>query len=137
VTKGSISGFTHVSLSVADVDRSRNFYHEVLGLPVLAEIIEGTVFDGRELILLVGRVALCLQEHRSHQSAPFDPSHTGLDHLSFQVPTIEELQAWTTRLTAAGIEHSGVKPMPGYGDFIELRDPDGIQLELHCLGPPT
>lgn len=32
-----------------------------------------------------------------------------------------------------GVAHSGVKPLPGFGDFIELRDPDGILVELHAM----
>jgi glyoxylase I family protein len=134
---GSIRGFTRVSLSVLDLVQSRDFHHEVLGLPILVDTCEGTVFDGREVMVLVGRTALCLQEHRTNPGAAFEPSRTGLDHLSFEVPSIEELHAWAGQLTSAGVEHSGVKPLPGFGDFIELRDPDGIQLELHCLGTPT
>ncbi len=130
----SLSGFTHLSLSVLDLDRSRRFYHEVLGLPILADSHESTVFDGRQVLLLVGRAGLSLQEHRSNQGMPFDPSRTGLDHLAFAVSSIEELNAWAERLSSVGVEHSGVKPLPGFGDFIELRDPDGLQLELHCLG---
>jgi glyoxylase I family protein len=105
-----LRGWTHVSLSVSDLDRSRHFYHEVLSLPLLMDIYEGTVLDGRELMVLV--------------------------HLAFAVPSIKELDAWAERLSSAGVPHSGVKPLPGFGDFIELRDPDEIQPELHCLRSP-
>lgn len=131
-----VRGFTHVSLSVSDLDRSRRFYHDVLGLPLLLDVYQGTAFDGRELLVLVGRTGLCLQEHRSNPRVPFDPTRTGLDHLALAVSSIEELQAWAQRLTSARVQHSGVKPLPGFGDLIELHDPDGIQLELHCLGSP-
>ena len=130
----SIRGFTHVSLSVSDLDRSRRFYHEVLGLPVLADTFEGTAFAGREVMVSVGRSGLCLQEHRSIAGSMFEPSRTGLDHLAFAVSSLEELEGWAQRLMVAGVPHSGVKPLPGFGYVIELRDPDGIQLELHCLG---
>jgi glyoxylase I family protein len=104
-----IRGYTHVSLSVSNLDRSSSFYSKVLGLPVLVEVLEGTAFDGREQIFRVGRSALCLQEHRDNLGSDFEPSRTGLDHLSLEVPTIESLHAWGERLTATGVEHSGVK----------------------------
>lgn len=128
-----VSGFTHVSLSVTDLDRSRRFYHQQLGLPILADEFEGSAFDGREVMVLVGRTALCLQEHRSNAGESFDPTRTGLDHLALAVRSAEELVSWAEHLEAAGIAHSGVKPLPGFGRFIELRDPDGIQLELQWI----
>lgn len=128
-----LRGFTHVSLSVRDMKESLAFYRDGLGLEVLRDIYAGTVFEGREAMLLVGRMALCLQEHARNDGTAFEPTRTGLDHFAFFVPSEDDLQAWADQLTARGIEHSGVKPLPGYGHFIELRDPDGIQLELHCL----
>lgn len=128
-----IHGFTHVSLSVADLDRSLAFYRDLLHLPVLAEPFEGTAFAGREAMLVVGRGALCLQEHRENGGERFDPARTGLDHLAFAVDGVASLHGLATRLTDAGVPHSGVKPIAGYGQFVEVRDPDGIQVELHVL----
>jgi glyoxylase I family protein len=132
-----IHGFTHVSLSVFDLDRSLAFYRDRLGLRVLADTFDGGAFDGREAMLLAGRTALCLQEHKANRGDRFDPTRTGLDHLSFGVSSPEELAAWGARLSAEGVDHSGVKALPGFGQFIELRDPDGIQLELHCVDAPA
>jgi catechol 2,3-dioxygenase-like lactoylglutathione lyase family enzyme len=128
----SIRGFTHISLSVRDLESSLAFYRDVLGLPTLAEPYDGEVFEGREAMLLAGRSALCLQEHRANTGARFDPRQTGLDHISLAVPSADELHAFAAHLDGAGVEHSGVKPLPGFGDFIELRDPDGILVELHA-----
>jgi glyoxylase I family protein len=127
----ALKGMTHISLSVTDLDRSLAFYRDTLGLPVLLEPFEGQVFDGREVMLLVGRTALCLQEHVRHAARRFDPTQCGLDHLAFAVDSLAELRERAESLTAAGVENSGVKPLAGFGEFIELRDPDGIQLELH------
>ena len=129
----AIKGFTHVSLSVTDLDRSVTFYRDVLGLAVLVDRFEGSAFDGEEVMLLAGRTALCLQAHRSTSGERFDPRRPGLDHLALAVGTMEELDQLAERLTDAGIEHSGARPITHYGHFIEVRDPDGIQIELHVL----
>ena len=128
-----ISGVLHVSLSVTDVERSKAFYNETLGLPVLRDVFEGEAFDGREVIVLAGLTGLCLQEHRGNRGGSFDPTRTGLDHIAFAVEGIDTLQAFATALTDAGVEHSGVRALTQYGHFIELRDPDGIQVEIQCL----
>jgi glyoxylase I family protein len=100
---------------------------------VLAEPYDGTVFDGREAMVLAGRSALCLQCHSARDGSAFDPRRTGLDHLALAVATRDQLVAFADWLTAKGVEHSGVKPLPGFGDFIELHDPDGILVELHTM----
>jgi glyoxylase I family protein len=131
-----LTGFTHISLSVADLDRSLAFYRDVIGLPVLAEPYAGTVFDGREAMLLSGSSsALCLQEHAArHLDDIFSPLHPGLDHFAFAVGSDADLQEFATHLSDRGCPHSGVKPLEGFGHFIELRDPDGMLVELHAMG---
>lgn len=133
MTGPPVRGFTHVSLSVRDLDRSVVFYRDVLGLAVLVEPFDGSVFEGREAMLVAGRTALCLQAHAANEGEEFGPTRTGLDHLAFAVESLADLDAFAMRLTDAGVSHSGVKPLPGYGYFIELVDPDGIQLELHAV----
>ena len=128
-----IRGITHVSLSVSDLDRSFDFYHRVLGLPVLVPPFEGEVFEGHQVMLTMGRMALCLQAHTFNEGEGFDPSRTGLDHLAFFVGSSEDLERWAMKLDREGLEHSEIKPAGAFGSMIELRDPDGIQLELHTL----
>jgi glyoxylase I family protein len=126
-----INGFTHVSLSVADLDRSVGFYRDLLGLSVFVDRFHGSAFDGEEIMLLAGRTVLCLQAHAKHRGERFDPTRSGLDHLAFAVESMQDLEQFAEALTAAGVDHSGVRPITRFGFFIELRDPDGIQVELH------
>lgn len=129
----AIKGFTHISLSVRDLERSLLFYRDLIGLSVLAEPYKGEAFEGREAMLLAGRTALCLQEHRGRTGDAFDYRRAGLDHIAFSVQSLDDLESFADHLTAGRVGHSGVKPLPGYGQFIELRDPDGILVELHAL----
>ncbi len=59
----------------------------------------------------------------------FDPSRTGMDHLSLSVGDRADLDAWTRQL-----EQNGVTPSPvrdaGSAEFISLVGRDGIQVEL-------
>ena len=126
-----IKGVSHVSLSVTDLDRSLSFYRDVLGLEVFVDPFDGTVFDGREALLLAGRVVVNLQSHAASDRSWFDPTRTGLDHLAFHVSNRDALETWAARLDAHGVAHSEVKEGGGFGWMIEFRDPDGVQLELY------
>ncbi|GAC1605082.1 MAG: VOC family protein [Acidimicrobiales bacterium] len=126
-------GFTHVSLSVGNLEASLAFYRDLLALDVLAEPYEGTAFAGKEAMVLAGRTALCLQEHQDRTKETFDPRRPGLDHISFAVASRQVLEDFAAFVTSKGVAHSGVKPLLGSRHFIELRDPDGILVELHAL----
>ena len=131
----ALRGVSHLSLSVRDLDRSLTFYGDTLGLPVQQPPQDGEVFAGRQAILRVGRTGVSLQEHAGADGEAFDPRRCGLDHLAFDVGERDELERWVERLDAAGVEHSGVKDVLGWDhEMIELRDPDGIQLELFARG---
>ena len=60
-----------------------------------------------------------------------------LDHLAFAVPDATALQGWADHLTPAGIAHPGVVLENG-NPTLQLRDPDGIAIELVAPAPaPT
>ena len=122
-----ILGFSHVSLSVTDKERSARWYEELFGFAVFDKVDEP---EYTELVLVHPRGAiLCLQQHWANPGQPFDPRHTGADHLAFRVGSREELDEWLARLAELGVTHSPVVDA-GYGSVLCLRDPDGIQLEL-------
>ena len=129
----TVTGFVHVSLSVRDLDRSLVFYRDLLGLRVLAPPFDGSAFDGREAMVLAGATALCLQEHRQNDGSEFDPHRTGLDHFAFAVDSMQDLHDFVTHLDDVGVANSGVRPLGIYGHFIELRDPDNVQVEIQTL----
>lgn len=132
-----VLGLSHVSLSVADLDRSRAFYRNVLRLPVFVDTFDGSVFDGREVMFRVRNLVFNLQEHTTRATDDeFDPVRVGLDHLAFAVASVEALESWAGWLDENGVDHSEIKDI-GFGHMIEVRDPDGIQLELFARREQT
>ena len=124
-----LHGFSHVSLSVADIVVSAAFYEDLFGFSVIDRVDEA---DFVEWILEhPSEMLLCLQQHRSHSVGAFDPTTVGLDHLAFAVSTREQLDNWARRLDARNVAYTPIVDMQSYGAVLCLRDPDDIQLELH------
>ena len=121
-------GFSHVSLSVRNLEASRRFYCDVLGFADFEHLSEERY---RETILLhpsTGTV-LCLQQHVANAREQFEPQRTGLDHIAFRVGERGDLDEWASRLADMAVPHSPVAER-SYGAVLCLRDPDQIQLEI-------
>ncbi len=56
-------------------------------------------------------ITVTLTAHEDGSADPFDERRTGMDHVSFSVPTIDDLHALKERFEAKGIDHSEVKPI--------------------------
>ncbi len=133
------SSFAHIRLTVTDIDRSRSFYEDVFGLPIAIELPENA--DGatqEQLGFLYGGVIYKLGNSllglRPVGADRFAEDRTGLDHVSFAVDSLSDLDAAALVLDERGIAHSGVKDI-GAGHILEFRDPDNIALELFAPNP--
>lgn len=128
------SSIAHVRLTVADIERSRQFYESVFGWPVLLELPENANATIRErLAFLFGGVIYDLGGTliglRPVAEDRFDEDRTGLDHLAFRVASVAELNSAARHLDDLGVAHGRVKDIgPSY--ILEFRDPDNIALEL-------
>ncbi|MFZ0249902.1 MAG: VOC family protein [Acidimicrobiales bacterium] len=125
VQSAPVTGLSHVQLLVSDVGASATWYSTVLGLAPFADDPD------------IGYVAL---QHRGGRFVvvlteapnPRDPSEGprgGLDHLALAVPDGTALEAWAAHLREVGIDHDGVV-LEGGHPSLQLRDPDGIAIEL-------
>ena len=115
----------HVGLNVADLDRSVDFYAQIFGWSVKGRG-EGYAFLGDDT-----RLVLTLWQHSSEVFATDQP---GLHHLSFEVDSVEAVEAAEARVREAGprLYHDDIVPhgegAASGGIFFE--DPDGIRLEI-------
>ena len=110
------SGVDHVVLHVSDVERSKKFYTEILGMTVYRE-------DQGQVFLRVGRQGVALFEKPDNASLI---AGQDLNHLAFNTATgtSETLKA---ELERCGVAVSG---RPGQDRCIYFRDPDGHRLQL-------
>lgn len=129
----SITGISHVDLSVTDIEASHEWYRELFGaVPLFGGRNDAHHLEVRYLMEPTSGVIIGLEQHDANQGSPFDEQRVGLDHLAFNVASREELEAWLARLDELGIAHSGITEEEPW-DVLVFRDPDNIQLELFLL----
>jgi glyoxylase I family protein len=118
----------HITLTVTDRDRAREFYTGMLGFQFLMEF-------GPKYLLSNGSVILALNlspdPARAIADDQFDENRVGLDHVSFNVSSHEVLEQASQIFDERGISHGEIKDLGDLGIYVmAFRDPDNIQLEL-------
>ena len=127
----NISRLNHAVLFVSDLDRSLDFYTGVFGFDVIATepranaaFLRAPGSDNHHDLGLFGL---------GSNAVPRVRSQVGLYHLAWQVPTIEDLAAARTELSAARAltgesSHGATKSLYG-------ADPDGNEFEIMWMLP--
>lgn len=118
----------HVAIIVSDYEKSRKFYVEQLGLPIIRENYRQERNDYK-LDLKVGNIELEIFGMEKAPSRVTEPEACGLRHLAFKVDDIEETVKW---LNSRGIQTEVIR-MDEYTHkrMTFFRDPDNLPLELH------
>jgi catechol 2,3-dioxygenase-like lactoylglutathione lyase family enzyme len=113
-----VSGIDHVVLHVADLERSRRFYTDVLGFAVAHE------FPGHSFLRCgTQMVGIFAHDGELHP-------RTEMNHLALQLEA-GDYEHTTAVLRTAGIEVMG---RPGDDHCIYFNDPDGHRLQLLVPG---
>jgi catechol 2,3-dioxygenase-like lactoylglutathione lyase family enzyme len=127
----TVSGYSHVAVSVTDLDAARDFYCDVLGFEVLPRPDFG--FPG--LWLRVGQ----LQLHLGVVDEVPSPG-PGFPHFALYVPT-EDFDATIDAVRAAGTKMVGEpSTRVDFGTTVHaafVTDPSGNVIELTDVGPLT
>ncbi len=125
----------HVGINVTSLERSQPFYTEVFNLTRVGGSDDDADNGGRRFAFLGDgeRLVLTLWEQSNGR---FDPRASGLHHLSFEMPSIDDVRAAEERLRARGatFAYDGVVPHAegAHSGGIFFEDPDGTRLEIYA-----
>jgi catechol 2,3-dioxygenase len=125
-----IRALGHVSLFVRDLEATRRFYRDLLGLTET-----GTGKDGRIVFFSAGarHHDLSCELARAAGPGPQPKGVPGLYHVAFEVgETADDLAA-----ARRDVEARGLTPFGEYANGFCVRDPDGHEVELYVEPPRT
>ena len=146
------SAVSHVAVCVRDLDKSLEFYRDILGMTVQADRMQDTTTGGlphvykhprktrRQARLAFGENAkptLTMTCHPGDQpdGEPIKLDQIGISHISFTVPDVKAL---AEELISKGVQLAG--PLEGFSNAqgevssIFVYDPDGILVQFDSGG---
>jgi len=92
-----VDGFSHLVVQVTDLDRSENFYQEVLGLDLVGRGLVSEQGPNSLLKMNTGQMVLLVQVAKVE---PFRPNSNSIHHA--WLLTVEQYQRAQARLKALG-----------------------------------
>jgi catechol 2,3-dioxygenase len=121
----------HLVLRVKDVTRSRRFFEDVMGLPVVAQNERGMLFFSTDVEDNHHMVAIMPAKEGAAMPTP---DHVGMQHVSFELGTFAELQEAYRRLKEKNVplDHT---TFHGVTKSVYFYDPDGNRFEFYCNVP--
>ncbi len=118
-----------VALRVNDLDRSQQFYADVIGLPLMRRFEHAAFFriaDG-----YAGHTAVLALFNRQ---TPVEQAHSTVDHLAFTI-ALADYDAEKRRLEALGQTVTTTTHEWVHWRSLYVSDPDGNTVELVCYDP--
>lgn len=117
----------NVMLTVSDPKRSGVFYTNVLGFEESAEFEDGPMLTNGSMYLI-----LFPSPNSAIEGDRFDEDRVGLQHISFSLAGVHDLQEAEHVLDEHKVPHGLIEDFgPDLRLYsLKLRDPDNIQIEL-------
>lgn len=122
-------GIHHINLRCTNMEATKNFYQNTLGLPLALEAPDINAF-------LAGNVFIVFKQAtpKHADDTVFYPFNIGTDHIALACESEEELNRVANGLTDARIENTGVKVDETLQKrYVAFKDPDRIQWEFYMI----
>lgn len=119
----------HVAIICSDYEKSKDFYVNILGFPIIEETFR-SARNSYKLDLRVGdRDQIELFSFENPPERPNRPEACGLRHLAFEVENLDESIAL---LQSKGVELEPIRTDEITGKrFTFFKDPDNLPLEIY------
>jgi catechol 2,3-dioxygenase-like lactoylglutathione lyase family enzyme len=131
-----ISGIHHITLICKEVERSVDFYRNLLGLRLVKQTVNEDDRGARHLFFgdeegRPGTLVTCLEYPELDEGTV---GRGSTHHFALSVESEEELAGWRDYLISRGHPVTDVMDRT-YSKSLYLRDPDGHIVELATTGP--
>ena len=124
-----LTSIHHVAIICRDYPTSKHFYHQLLGLPIIAEHYRAERQSYKLDLQLPDGSQLELFSFPAAPARLSQPEAQGLRHLCFAVSDVAAAVQW---LAGMGIVTDQIRIYPYTGaQFTFFADPDGLPLELY------
>ena len=143
------TGVSHIAICVRDIDKSLEFYRDILGMTVGYDRIQDTTTGGlphvyahprktrRQVRLIISEgensptITMTTHPDEDPDGDPIKLDQVGISHFSISVP---DLQGLADRLASQGVEFAGPleSRLNAQGEVTSfyVYDPDGILLQF-------
>lgn len=122
-------GIHHIALRCNSMDVTKNFYQNIIGLPLALETEALIAFIAGSVIIVFKKADPLHAEDKV-----FTPFNIGLDHIALSCENEDELNRVAKELADAGVENTGVKLDETLQKlYVAFKDPDRIQWEFYMM----
>ena len=120
-------GIHHIALRCMDMAVTKNFYQNIIGLPLAIDTPDLIIFAAGSVF-----VAFKPADPRDKKYDSFSPFEVGLDHIAMTCESEDELHRFAKELADAGVENTGVKLDETLQKlYVAFKDPDRVQWEFY------